>query len=159
MLKRFGDWQSDAAAERYVVQNLDNKKRISARITAQVNKYAKKPRIETVTSTTVSTPANESMEIDIDQIYTPVTPSKTPTSIVTDDSNIHPIIDPTEKTKTIQSLTTNSALTIKIPDSSDIEIEGITSQPSSIDKDDDFSKVICKHINIKFLILRHVLNI
>lgn len=49
-LKRFGAWKSTSVAEGYIVDNLNNKRKISDRINNELNPQQKKPRVETITS-------------------------------------------------------------------------------------------------------------
>lgn len=58
-VKRFGAWKSDACAEGYIEENLENKKRISNRIAEELSKYAKKPKQSTSSATIAATESSE----------------------------------------------------------------------------------------------------
>lgn len=60
-IQRYGAWKSKNIAETYVVESVENKKRLSDRINHGIDRFAKKPRIEPMTSTAEAPETNNNV--------------------------------------------------------------------------------------------------
>lgn len=133
-VKRFGVWKSNAVAEGYIVENLENKRRISSRINNEINKNSKKARAETVTST------EENVSVETVQFHG----TENPMVNAANEVDINPIMYPVLQPGVIQPvMTENPASMTNNPSSTTIELENITTNETSRAKTPDniFSEV------------------
>lgn len=72
-VKRYGAWKSESCVDRYVAENFNNKRKVNERIIDTLNVF-KKPRIETVTSTSADT-VNNNSDVSVHSVESNVNPT------------------------------------------------------------------------------------